>query len=405
MRKLPALIGTAALVALVGACAPGTRPRTVAETSRGEAAPEIAPYVEFLRSGTADPVDYVLGLFEDHDLVLLCERAHPEATQYELIRKIVQDPRFTARVHLLFTELGGRNLQGDLDRLLATPGLSPDAVGRRLVPIYRQLTFHPLWPNRNFFELLRSVYALDQGLAPERRIRVVFSDVAFDWQGMTRERYDAFRETLPGRDREMAESIIETFRGLGGGRPGAVKALVIMNYRHAFDDFTFDDGHKGKNVGRYLFEAFPGRVANVMLNSMAILPGSTDQEVRFEPVQKGRWDAAFRAAGVTEAGFDFHGSPFGRDPFDYFPFGTETVHYEDVFTGFVFYRPLAEHRFVTGIPGLVDEAFVPELRRRYEIAGGELSDPELEELRSGKPVVTTYDDPEAIEAMISRWLL
>lgn len=393
------------LSTLLGACGSGAPAPPRAPSDAGAAAaPEIEPYVDFLRSGVADPVDYVLGLFDDHDVVILCERAHPEATQYELIQDLVRDPRFTERVGLVFTEIGGRDLQPELDALLATPGLSPDEVSRRLIPIYRELSFHPLWKYVNFFEFLRSTYGLNQTLPPDRRVRVVFTDLSFRWEGMTEERYAAFRETLGGRDREMAERIVDVLEEEAAREPEPVKALVIMNYRHAFGDFAFDDGRKGDNVGRHLFEAFPGRVANVMLNSMAVLAGSTDAEVRLEPIRGGRWDAAFRVAGVSEAGFDFQGSPFGRDRFDFFPFRTETVRYEDVFQGFVFFRPLAEHRYLSPVPGLLDEDFLPELLRRHEIAGSELSDAELEELLADEPTVETYDRPEAIEAMISRWI-
>lgn len=105
-------------------------PFTSRRTARSARSPPSRPYVDYLRSGTTAPVEYVLGLFEHHDLVILCERAHPEATQDELIGKIVADPRFTARVHLLFTELGGRSLQDDLDRLFALPGRPPSGAAR-----------------------------------------------------------------------------------------------------------------------------------------------------------------------------------------------------------------------------------------------------------------------------------
>ena len=37
---------------------------------------EIDSYVTFLSRDLASPVDYVLGLFESHDMVILCERFH-----------------------------------------------------------------------------------------------------------------------------------------------------------------------------------------------------------------------------------------------------------------------------------------------------------------------------------------
>jgi hypothetical protein len=35
-------------------------------------------------------------------------------------------------------------------------------------------------------------------------------------------------------------------------------------------------------------------------------------------LQDGKWDAAFAVLGYPSLGFDFQGSPFGSDEFDYF---------------------------------------------------------------------------------------
>jgi hypothetical protein len=366
--------------------------------------PALTSYVEFLAAEVHDPVDYVLGLFDDYDVVILCERWHPEMSQYEFFLKIVSDPRFGQHVEHLFTELGARNLQEELDALMASPGLDESEVDARLVPIFRDLGLHGLWDATNFFEFLRAVYFLNQE-SLDSRIRVHFSDLELSWEGLTAEDYAAFREgTVPDRDRLMADRILQVLADLSSGERPA-KALVIMNYRHAFNDFTFADGSKGDNAGRYLFEALPGRVANVMLNSVALLPGTTDSDVVFEPVQQGKWDAAFRLAGVTEAGFDFAGSPFGRDNFDYFTFRPHSKNYQDVFTGFLFYRPLAQHYLLSGIPGMFEGGFEDEYRHRLRLMGRELPEETLQEMveASRTPQRETYDDPAALEAAISDW--
>lgn len=43
--------------------------------------------------------------------------------------------------------------------------------------------------------------------------------------------------------------------------------------------------------------------------------------------------------------------------------------YKDVFTGMVFYRPVSEFKLVVNIPGLFDDAFTEEYKRRVEICG------------------------------------
>ena len=49
-----------------------------------------------------------------------------------------------------------------------------------------------------------------------------------------------------------------------------------MNYRHAFPHLRMERGGRVKNIentGGFLMEAYAGKVANVMLNSIRTLPG------------------------------------------------------------------------------------------------------------------------------------
>jgi hypothetical protein len=116
--------------------------------------------------------------------------------------------------------------------------------------------------------------------------------------------------------------------------------------------------------------AYPGKVANVMINNVRLLPGSTDDRLAISAIQDGRWDAAFAVRGYPSLGFDFKGSPFGGDEFDYFavPFSLDRK-YQDVFTGYVFYKPLDDHRMTCYIPGVLEPAFAAEILKRCQIMG------------------------------------
>ncbi|HET9825741.1 MAG TPA: hypothetical protein VFP87_10410 [Chitinophagaceae bacterium] len=65
----------------------------------------IAPYISFLNNQTTSAKDYILNLFKNHDIVIVCERNHDEFTQYDLILDIVNDKRFIQTVGNVFTEL------------------------------------------------------------------------------------------------------------------------------------------------------------------------------------------------------------------------------------------------------------------------------------------------------------
>ena len=56
--------------------------------------PEISPYIKFLEQQNTSAKDYILDLFKKYDIVILCERDHRDATQYDLIYDIVSSPHF-----------------------------------------------------------------------------------------------------------------------------------------------------------------------------------------------------------------------------------------------------------------------------------------------------------------------
>ena len=353
---------------------------------------DIEPYVSFLKNQKESPVDYIMGLFEKHDLVILCERDHRETTQYDLIHDLVSDDRFIADVGHIFTELGTSSLRQEVHEFLFAEDLSNKEIEKRALAIYRDIEYAPTWDKYNFFDFLKRLYSLNNSLRTEQKIELHFSDVPFSWKGMTAEKYREFSATLDERDKTIATQIIDKFNEIRASDSGRKKALVILNSGHAFND-RFELVGQTPNVklaGRYLFEAYPAKVANVMLNFMK-------HGGKMGLVHEGKWDAAFKVSGNRSLGFDFAASPFGRDAFDYISGGAKNLTYGDVFTGFVFYRPLEEFRIAIGVPGLTDDGYGEEIVARYAIAGRPLNEANAKAVisafsRTGKVHRFTYRD-------------
>ena len=359
-------IAAVLLATTLGCVAEGGRRQTIHHPVLRGYDPAIEPYVAFLQRQSTAPADYILGLFERYDIVILCERTHSETTQWDMIYELTSDARFIDEVGVIFTEYGTVTLQPLLDEFLMAPDLSPEQAKQKLLHIARNLT--PWWPiqlNRNFYDYLAKLRTLNGTLPQDKKIRLYFCDVPWDWNTTTTETLlQAWREVVKRRDLIMAQRVIEERRRrLAAGERN--KCLVIMNYRHAFRQMD--------NTGRYIFEAFPGEVTNVLINTFTPVTARSDRDISFDVIQDGKWDAAFESIGNPALGFDFQDSPFGNDSFDLFPFDPAAVaalHYEDMFTGFVFHEPLSAHRLAEGIPGFFDEAFVEEVRRRFRLAEG-----------------------------------
>ena len=157
---------------------------------------------------------------------------------------------------------------------------------------------------------------------------------------------------MPQRDSILANNFMKAYNA-----SSTEKALVIMNFRHAF----VKDIGKTVNAGRYISEHFPDKVANVMISGTSL-----SYDMSLTAIDQGRWDASFMNAGKENVGFDLAGSPFGQTRFDMIPL-PDCGNYEDWFTGMVYYSYFPDYRIVCNFKNFVNRRFAKELIRRYQI--------------------------------------
>lgn len=178
----------------------------------------------------------------------------------------------------------------------------------------------------------------------DKKVEILFSDR--NW---------IERKELNFRDSIMADNIINTIKS-----DSINKSLIIMNYRHAY----LTPG----NCGYFVSRSFPGKVANVLINTCkAYLPAIIMGKEMMVPIQDGKWDVAFEQIPDSCYAFDLKSSPFGNDRFDHFVLPWDPVSslkYEDVFTGFIFYKSLDNHIMSIGYPNIFDSDNLVKLRVR-----------------------------------------
>ncbi|MCC8019662.1 MAG: hypothetical protein LIO85_07815 [Rikenellaceae bacterium] len=343
-----------------------------------EVHPELEKYVDFLEKQKTSAKEYIFSLFEDHDIVLLCERSHDERSQYDLVYDILGDRRFAANGGLLFTEVGSTGITEPVNAFLQGPDLSEQELRDTLLWFQRRLTWQPWARNGSSYDLMEAMYGINRSRTPDMMVTWYPTDVHLNWyDGIDREGYMKFaREKIADRDSLMAAHIIQVLDSVASARKGPAKALVIMNYRHAYgNDFVRDPGEKPDNTGRYLFDRYGDRIANVLINQLSFLEVKNGDEI-YGPAQEGRWDAAFLVSGKTDIGFNFKGSPFGADEFDNWILNRGVHTYQDVFDGYIFYEPLERWVFSEGTDGLMDENYIARTTEYLEVifdaeSGGE----------------------------------
>jgi hypothetical protein len=376
----------------------------------------IEPYVSFLQEQKTDPVDYILGLFDTYDIVVLGERDHRDTTQYVLIEKIMADKRFIEKVGNIFTEVGVYNHTEWANKVLHNTYASDADFEKELRTLYRELDYMLIWDKYNYWMLLKSIYKINSNLPEEQKINVHFTDVSFDWSTCREaSEYKQFRESFANKwakDSIISENFVKDYnRILNDKNILRKKALVIYNRPHSYQGYSFsysknkeEEEEEVKSAASYLFKAYPNQVANVMINwHIAGL------ESKNNLIHQGKWDAAFKVLGYPEVGFNFEDSPMGNCYFDHYYvhyYGTTQKKYKDIYTGFVFYKPIHEWKRVIGIPDLIDDDFLPELveRRKIMHPQEEVDTQSQKSYYNDMRTVNPSENMDSLEFYINEWI-
>lgn len=325
--------------------------------------PEIKPYVEDLNKiDKITAKEYILQKFKTHDIVILCERDHSDISQYELIKEILSDDYFKEKVKNVFTEIGVINLQPEITDFLKTRGLDNSYVEKKLTEFQQNATFSPFWERYSYHYFLKTIYDINN--YSENQISLYPSDSEFDWKKVkTVEDYTREYEIeIEPRDSLIAYNIINQYEKIKN--PDNKKALIIMNYRHAFKIHTVSNGILNKNTTKYLSDYFGNQAVSILSNRPVFF--RKEKGWTYKLIQEGKWDAAFKYLKIEDIGFDFNNTTFGNDLLDMWDINAP-YKYKDAFDGFVFYKIIEKHDLIDYYNGLISKDFEKEFFRRLII--------------------------------------
>jgi len=304
---------------------------------------DVKQYTDFLNTQNKSPKEYILGLFEHYDIVVLQEHYHGESTQWDMIFDIVSDTAFINNVGNVFTEYGYVGQQYRVDKFLNTV-FPNDTI------LEKETACLMYFMSGAFFYFVKNLNLLNSELPDSSKIKLHLCCAQIDCDdivafGKTKAKADMNRDSL------MAQTTIDWYNEqTAAGKRN--KCLVVTNYRHAFGYAGGVDYVKSQKVpnllkkgnqGQYIWEQFPDNTAAVMQWHAPFLIPTT------RPIHKGKWDLAIEINQNKPFGFDLKNSPFGLDHFDMYPLRGAKIKlkYEDIFTGMIFNKPHSEMKEVT----------------------------------------------------------
>lgn len=273
----------------------------------------------------------MLSLYDKYDIVVWGEREHAEMEQYYFIEKLISSDKFIEEVGDIYIEIGGAHLKPRFDELVLGE-IPSDSIelSRKIIALQQDASYHVLWSKYSYYYFLYTVCEINRDLPTDKKIRIFPVDIPLDWSKIdTAEEYDKNVPTLlMVRDSIMSANAVNFYKNSDRS-----KALVIMNTIHSQNNVDKIEG-VGNWFMSYFVRSVGKPVANVLVHTNGI--HLWDYSIPNQLISGGKWDAAFISQGIEDAGFDFEGSPFGEDKFDFNVDIDTDLKYKDVYTGLIY---------------------------------------------------------------------
>jgi hypothetical protein len=308
-------------------------------------------------------LDYVVGLFDTHDVVLLGE-VHYVKQNVVFVHSLLQ-PLYRAGVRTLAIEFARREDQGRVDSLLAAPEWHEDLA--------RAIVFDQFveWGYQEYVDIFRAAWELNRALPPGAPpFRVLGINDSPDWS-LLRTSADLDNGEIKARvwrgggERYWAQTVLDA---VAAGQ----KVLVYSGIHHAFTAYRqpvvvggrfvrFDD----TRMGNYVYRAIGKRAVTVFLH--APWAGARGYDDKYVHPADGHIDALMLWMPRQHAvGFDLGDSPFGRLRVRnaVYANGYPDFRLGQFCDGWIYSNPISEYTGVTPIPDWIRPDNLDRARRQ-----------------------------------------
>ena len=279
----------------------------------------------------ADGVQGIVAAFGHHPVVMIGE-VHGLRPAGEFYVRLIHDRKFQETVEDIVVEFASRNNQPLLDRYIVGEDLPIEEVRH----IWRDTTKVASWESPVYAEWLAAIREVNQGLPPNRRLRVLAGDTAVDWQ-----RIDSHAdwEALPDNDLSFADVIVNEVLRRGH------RALVVLGINH-----VKKSGHRDADTTTRVASRYPGSTYVVLLDNGGLLEPAAQELVRL-----------YRFSRNAPLLCELAGTPLG-----------DSAHLGNEADALLYLGPPETLTRQFPPAGSLEPTYMKELDRRSRIAWGEL---------------------------------
>jgi len=196
-----------------------------------------------------DGSNAILQSFDSHPIVAIADL--PGCTElHEFVRELIRNPRFSEKVNTIVVDFGNPLYQPVMDRYILDGELVPREVLRH---VWDDTTESPYltWDSEVYEQFFDTVRGVNQGLAREKRIRVILADAPIVWRHVgTRQEWLDWRGQK--RENTLADKISQILKAHS-------QALVIAGASHLYRSSS-----ASKNARMLVEDGYPGQFMTIL---------------------------------------------------------------------------------------------------------------------------------------------
>lgn len=336
--------------------------------------PRLLPYYQVLKKQGVPPVKFMLDKINTYDLLIFDDALHLAQEPFDFYQQLIKNKAFAKTLNYIFLEILPVTAQRHIDAFLK----SPNKNQALLYPAFQQ-TFDAYPINyKTYFDLLDTIWEVNQRLSKKDKIRVMGVDIPLLWEGIqTKDDWINYRKILKGRDYNLYQVILESMAKF----KQAKKGVFLTNTRHAYKGIKNKQGKLIWNCATFFTQRHPGktysvRIHNVNLNIYKKLKteaqttqGLDQVKYRWIRMENGLWDAAFEANGEQPVAISLKNNVFGNAAYtgNHSLIAQAGQNMYNAYDALVMLAPLEKLHFAAKVGAVYTPEFQKEMIRRLKI--------------------------------------
>ena len=223
-----------------------------------------ANLIEYLKTNSKEPTEYLIEKFRNHDVIILGEM-HGVRENPEFVSSLIEPLYRKAGVRCLATEFLRHRNTARANEIVTAQKYNEAAV----VELYRDFCW--TWGYKEYMDIFKAVWVLNKSLPPKaEKFRILGLDFEYEeyntWPG-TKGKKITLKEMLK-RDMYMADTLMKGIRE-------SEKAIIHTGFAHALyieEPFVFHGREWPARMGGLLHKRYGERIFQICLHQPHFVP-------------------------------------------------------------------------------------------------------------------------------------